>query len=144
MKQNQTIVAEHLYTLLKTFFSRHPEYSKLEIILTGESYGGMLQLLPNYLGKYVPSLAHRILIGNSDPNQMHMNLKGIAIGDALIDPLIQRSIKPDQAYWSGLMSHYQLQQAKEMQAKCIRQIQWANYRQQGGPWYDLMLVNSAL
>lgn len=47
--------------------------------ITGESYAG----------HYVPAFAHRIFLGNKDASNVHINLRGIGIGNGLVDPQVQ-------------------------------------------------------
>ncbi|KAM4692295.1 lysosomal protective protein-like isoform 2-T3 [Rhinophrynus dorsalis] len=66
-KTNDTEVAHNNYLALKQFFLLFPEFSKNDLYITGESYGGV----------YVPSLAVEV---SQDPS---INLKGIAVGNGL-------------------------------------------------------------
>ncbi|KAL0488287.1 serine carboxypeptidase [Acrasis kona] len=120
---NEDIVSDQLYQCLVGFFKLHPEYSKSKMILSGESYAG----------KYIPALTQRILAANKDPKQVHIDLFGIAIGDGLVDGLIQRLIKPNQVYWSGIMGYQQLQNIKPIQSACIRYIQNGQTTEEGSP-----------
>ncbi|KAK2992307.1 hypothetical protein RJ640_020300, partial [Escallonia rubra] len=67
--------AQDSYTFLVNWLERFPEYKTRDFYLTGESYAG----------HYVPQLAQTILHHNKYTNQTIINLKGIAIGNALID-----------------------------------------------------------
>ncbi|XP_030067878.1 lysosomal protective protein [Microcaecilia unicolor] len=60
-------VARNNYLALIDFFRLFPEYSKNELFLTGESYGGF----------YIPALAELVMKNAS------MNLKGLAIGNGI-------------------------------------------------------------
>ncbi|XP_058258734.1 lysosomal protective protein isoform X1 [Hemibagrus wyckioides] len=64
---NDSEVSMNNYLALKEFFRLFPEYSKNELFLTGESYGGI----------YIPTLAERVLEDSS------LNLQGIAVGNGL-------------------------------------------------------------
>ncbi|XP_030633227.1 lysosomal protective protein [Chanos chanos] len=64
---NDTEVSMNNYLALKQFFKFFPEYSKNDVYLTGESYGGI----------YIPTLAERVMEDSS------INLKGIAVGNGL-------------------------------------------------------------
>ncbi|XP_073120270.1 serine carboxypeptidase 1-like [Henckelia pumila] len=63
------------YTFLINWLERFPEYKTRDFYITGESYAG----------HYVPQLADLILKNNKITNQTIIKLKGIAIGNALID-----------------------------------------------------------
>nr|GLL18227.1 putative serine carboxypeptidase-like 23 [Ipomoea trifida] len=66
----------YLKTLLME--QRFPQYKNRDFYITGESYGG----------HYVPQLAYTILAHNNKPNRPFINLKGIAIGNPLLDLVI--------------------------------------------------------
>ncbi|GLT48394.1 hypothetical protein SLA2020_220240 [Shorea laevis] len=63
------------YAFLVNWLERFPQYKSRDFYITGESYAG----------HYVPQLAMTILTNNQYSNQTVINLKGIAIGNALID-----------------------------------------------------------
>ena len=44
-------------------------------------------LFQSYAGKYVPAIAYRIHLENQGTPKVKINLKGIAIGDGLVDPV---------------------------------------------------------
>ncbi|KAA8550107.1 hypothetical protein F0562_001791 [Nyssa sinensis] len=63
------------YTFLVNWLERFPQYKTRDFYITGESYAG----------HYVPQLAYTILLNNKNTNQTIINLKGIAIGNAVIN-----------------------------------------------------------
>ncbi|GJV28185.1 serine carboxypeptidase II-3-like protein, partial [Tanacetum coccineum] len=67
--------AKDSYTFLVNWLERFPEYKTRDFYITGESYAG----------HYVPQLAQLILRNNKFTNQTVINLKGIALGNALVD-----------------------------------------------------------
>ncbi|XP_006824615.1 putative serine carboxypeptidase CPVL [Saccoglossus kowalevskii] len=73
--RNETDVANDLYSALTQFFQIYYEYQDNEFYATGESYAG----------KYVPAICYKIHIENPY-SRFRINLKGMAIGDGLIDP----------------------------------------------------------
>ncbi|XXG61048.1 hypothetical protein AAC387_Pa04g2801 [Persea americana] len=75
--------AQDSLTFLVNWLERFPQYKNRDFYITGESYAG----------HYVPQLALSILQYNRITNQTTINLRGIAIGNALID---------DETYYSGL------------------------------------------
>jgi len=86
-------VGDHVFGFLQNFF-HYPlfeKFQKHDFFITGESYGG----------HFVPSVAHRIWQGNQGMEGLHINLKGIAIGNGLTDPLEQYQWYPDMAYNGG-------------------------------------------
>ncbi|KAL7156770.1 hypothetical protein ABFS83_02G031300 [Erythranthe nasuta] len=74
--------AADAYTFVVNWLERFPEYKTRDFYITGESYAG----------HYVPQLADLIVKNNKITNQTVINLKGIAIGNALIN---------DEDWWSG-------------------------------------------
>ncbi|XP_052161558.1 serine carboxypeptidase II-3-like [Oryza glaberrima] len=78
MGDNST--AEDAYKFLVNWMERFPEYKGRDFYLAGESYAG----------HYVPQLAHAILrhssaAGGGKPSSSPINLKGIMIGNAVIN-----------------------------------------------------------
>ncbi|KAM7264104.1 hypothetical protein ACFE04_001787 [Oxalis oulophora] len=63
------------YMFLINWLERFPEYKDRDLYITGESYAG----------HYVPQLAHTILHHNKQYNKSIINLKGIMIGNAVIN-----------------------------------------------------------
>lgn len=74
--RNESHVGVNLYIALVQFFKVFPEYLKNDFYVTGESYAG----------KYVPALAYTIHLNNNS-SDTKINLKGVAIGNGLCDPL---------------------------------------------------------
>ncbi|XP_019152737.1 PREDICTED: putative serine carboxypeptidase-like 23 [Ipomoea nil] len=67
--------AKDAYTFLINWLERFPHYKNRDFYITGESYGG----------HFVPQLAYTILAHNNKSNRTFINLKGIAIGNPLLD-----------------------------------------------------------
>ncbi|KAK4837172.1 hypothetical protein QYF36_003359 [Acer negundo] len=67
---NDDITARDNLAFLNRWFTKFPEYKNRDFFITGESYGG----------HYVPQLAQIIIESN-----MKFNLKGIAIGNPLLE-----------------------------------------------------------
>ncbi|KAI4333073.1 hypothetical protein L6164_017923 [Bauhinia variegata] len=63
------------YKFLVNWLERFPEYKTRDFYIAGESYAG----------HYVPQLAHTILYHNKKANKIIINLKGIMIGNAVIN-----------------------------------------------------------
>ncbi|KAJ3314499.1 hypothetical protein HDV04_006038 [Boothiomyces sp. JEL0838] len=91
---NQAAVTHDLIVFLGRFYKIFPE-ANTTLYLTGESYAG----------KYIPSLAYRILRLNEKRGYESYPLKGIAIGDGFTDPLTQIKAHADQALALGLVSN---------------------------------------
>ncbi|KAI3425589.1 Carboxypeptidase [Psidium guajava] len=63
------------YVFLLNWLERFPEYKNRDFYISGESYAG----------HFVPELAHNILYNNKKANKTLINLKGIIIGNAVIN-----------------------------------------------------------
>ncbi|XP_047330893.1 serine carboxypeptidase 1-like [Impatiens glandulifera] len=74
-KSGDARTAKDAYAFLVNWLERFPEYKGRDFFLTGESYAG----------HYVPQLAQLIQHNNKITNQTVIKLKGIAIGNALLD-----------------------------------------------------------
>ncbi|KAH7570604.1 hypothetical protein ACOSQ2_019202 [Xanthoceras sorbifolium] len=74
-KSGDRRTAEDSYVFMVNWLERFPEYKGREFYISGESYAG----------HYVPQLAHTILYHNKKSNKTIINLKGIIIGNALIN-----------------------------------------------------------
>lgn len=84
---NDTEVSMNNYLALKEFFRLFPEYSKNELFLTGESYGGI----------YIPTLAERVMEDDT------MNLQGIAVGNGMSSYEMNDNSLVYFAYYHGLL-----------------------------------------
>ncbi|MBA0622630.1 hypothetical protein Godav_008156 [Gossypium davidsonii] len=73
-----TTTAIDTYTFLVNCLERFPQYKSRDFFIAGESYAG----------HYVPQLASTILYNNENTNQTVINLKGIAVGNGLLDKAI--------------------------------------------------------
>ncbi|TXG73331.1 hypothetical protein EZV62_001910 [Acer yangbiense] len=63
------------YNFLVNWLERFPQYKGRDFFITGESYAG----------HYVPQLADTVLLNNKMTNQTVINLKGIAIGNGVLN-----------------------------------------------------------
>lgn len=85
--------AKNLLAGVKDFFNTFSDLKGREFYISGESYAGI----------FIPHLAAEILEDKSTTNRV--NLKGILIGNALTDPLVDydRSLV-EFGFWRGLIS----------------------------------------
>ncbi|XVF73591.1 hypothetical protein PTKIN_Ptkin12aG0214500 [Pterospermum kingtungense] len=74
-KSGDSRTAADNYAFLLNWLERFPEYRDRDFYISGESYAG----------HYVPQLAHTILQHNKKANKTLINLKGIIIGNAVIN-----------------------------------------------------------
>lgn len=120
LAHNESDVAADMYLFLQSFFAEFSQYQSNDFYITGESYGG----------HYVPSVSHRVWQGNQNKEGIHLNLKGISIGNGLTNPEIQYKYYGELAYnWSTQLvgvPRVSLEQYSQMQAAipdCISLIQ---------------------
>lgn len=112
---DQTRVGEELHSTLTQFFQLFPELQGNKFFVTGESYGG----------KYVPALAYTIHKKNPTSN-IKINLKGIAIGNGLSDP-VHQLVYGKYLYQIGLIDWNQAKVFEKYENKTkqyIEQNQW--------------------
>uniref|UniRef100_A0A7N0TU37 Carboxypeptidase n=1 Tax=Kalanchoe fedtschenkoi TaxID=63787 RepID=A0A7N0TU37_KALFE len=94
IRHDETGVSNDLYDFLQAFFDTHPEFVKNDFYITGESYAG----------HYIPALASRVHKGNKAKEGIHINLKGLAIGNGLTDSEYQYPAYADFALTNKLIS----------------------------------------
>lgn len=86
---NDEMTARDNLVFLQNFLAMYPEYKNRDLFLTGESYGG----------HYVPQLADLILKSSLKPN-----LKGIAIGNPLLEFNTDFNLRMEYLWSHGLIS----------------------------------------
>jgi len=80
-------MAEDMYAFFSKWFLANPKFSKLPFYIAAESYGG----------HYAPALARYIQQQNTAGSMTQINLRGVLIGDGLVDPLHQYPSYPRYA-----------------------------------------------
>lgn len=70
--QNDTSVAKNNLIALIQFFTKYIQFLGNDFYIAGESYAGI----------YIPQLASQILDYNEQMQTIHINLRGILIGNA--------------------------------------------------------------
>lgn len=84
---------KQLYQALLNFLAKHPEIASQPLILAGESYAGT----------YLPLLAEAILEGNTTGGTK-LDLKGVVLLDAWVNPFVQMAQDTNYAFAHGLIS----------------------------------------
>ena len=116
--KDQDSVAKHLFAAITSFTSLDPLFKHRPIYITGESYAG----------KYVPAIGYYILNKNPQlPVSQRVNLRGIAIGDGLTDPIIQVATHADSAYYSGLVNERQKGELEQAQREAVELVKIGNW-----------------
>ena len=82
----------------------------------------------SYAGHFIPSFGRRIYDGNNNlqPNDLYINLKGLAIGDGLVDPYNQYPGYPEYAIMNDLVSETQYHVMKDCLPLCEEEIKLCN------------------
>jgi len=118
--ENETAVADDLFECLIQLYTLFPNLMDRDLYITGESYAG----------KYVPAFAYKIHQENTrlkqEKGSRKINLKGLAIGDGLIDPISQNSYG-DYLYNIGLVDGAQKHQFDEYSNNIITAINNKDY-----------------
>ncbi|CAF2599343.1 unnamed protein product [Rotaria sp. Silwood2] len=118
-------VTRDLYGMLIQFFQIYYEYASCDFYATGESYGG----------KYAPAIVYRIHTEHPQA-KLKINLKGMAVGDDLIDAYNQWDYGPAM-YQMGLIDQLQLEYLNLLTALAREAIQQGQYRQAYSIFGDL-------
>ncbi|TMW66302.1 hypothetical protein Poli38472_004067 [Pythium oligandrum] len=101
-------VGANFYAFLQGFLDKHPELHGRPLFVTGESYAG----------HYIPNIANRIM--QQKTNDERINLKGIAIGNGLMNPILQLEHTLDMVdnqYNVTLLTDKEYEQALAAQTK---------------------------
>lgn len=128
--RNQVDVAANLYSAVRQFFQLWPELRNNGFYVTGESYGG----------KYVPALAYAIHSNRNSANvNDRINLKGIAIGNGVTDP-VNQILFGDYYYQLGFIDKAALATFNQFQNAALSYIAKGDYV--NAMKYTFYLVNS--
>ncbi|MCL9685560.1 S10 family peptidase [Legionella maioricensis] len=107
---NESEAMDQLYYAIQFFFQHHPELASKPFYLAGESYAG----------KYLPQLAMRIITGNT--GKQKIQLKGLLVGDAWVNPRLQQLANADYAYSHGLIDRNTQEKVLKLYHQCIKEI----------------------
>ncbi|XP_064617253.1 probable serine carboxypeptidase CPVL isoform X2 [Liolophura sinensis] len=113
---NEEEVGRDLYSALTQFFQIYNEYQANDFYVTGESYAG----------KYVPAISYTIHMNNPGA-KVKINLKGLAIGDGLIDPVTMIPKYADFMYNIGVLDESErdyFQNGTDQTVALINQGKW--------------------
>lgn len=76
---NEKQVGEDMYEFMQAFYEEMPQFKKNAFFVTGESYAG----------HYVPAVSNRIFMGNQNKEGFIIPLRGLAIGNGMVNAQIQ-------------------------------------------------------
>ncbi|CAL1404150.1 unnamed protein product [Linum trigynum] len=111
--RDQDAVAKHLYAAITGFLELYPAFRSRQIYITGESYAG----------KFIPSIGYYIVKQNEQqPASKRVNLKGIAIGNGLTDPVTQVTTPASTAYNVGLINERQRSELEQVQSAAVKLV----------------------
>ncbi|KAJ8872308.1 hypothetical protein PR048_025912 [Dryococelus australis] len=113
---NQNEVGEQLHSAMVQFFTMFPELQKNHFFICGESYAG----------KYIPALGHTIHTKNPKA-KLKINLKGMAIGDGLVDPVNMLGYS-DLVYQWGLIDNSTWKLMQKYEGVAARHIAAGKYK----------------
>ncbi|RDX81940.1 Serine carboxypeptidase-like 48 [Mucuna pruriens] len=112
IRHDEEGVSNDLYDFLQAFFKEHPQFTKNDFYITGESYAG----------HYIPALASRVHQGNKAKEGININLKGFAIGNGLTNPEIQYQAYTDYALDRGLIKKADYDSINKLLPRCEQAI----------------------
>jgi serine carboxypeptidase-like clade 4 len=114
---DEKAVAKEMYTFLQNFFKQFPQFSQQDFYIVGESYGG----------HYVPTVALSVIVGNHNNQGLHINLKGIGIGNGWVSPKVQYGGYGPFAYQNNLIDLSTWAQMNQTLAQCEQLINNKDY-----------------
>jgi len=92
LNRNEDQVAENMFVFMSRFLEKYPQLQGRNFYISGESYAG----------HFVPAITHAFLFKHK--GELKLNLKGMAIGNGLVDPYLQYPQYNHFAYENGLIS----------------------------------------
>jgi carboxypeptidase C (cathepsin A) len=93
--QIQDQLGIHFYAFLKQFFTVFPEYQDRQLFIAGESFAG----------NYIPHIATYILEQNRKQQSPPVNLVGLLLLAAWVNPVSHYGSYADYAYALGIIEH---------------------------------------
>ncbi|CAI9778434.1 unnamed protein product [Fraxinus pennsylvanica] len=112
IRRDSVGAANDFYDFMQAFFKAHPQYAWNDFYITGESYAG----------HYIPAFADRIQRGNDNKEGIHINMKGLSIGNGLTDPEIQYKAYTDYALDMKLINKSDYDSLSQSIPGCVQAI----------------------
>lgn len=113
---NEAGVQTEMWSFIQQFFQLYPQYQPLDFYLTGESYGG----------HYVPSISAYIAQQQANGNIV-VNMKGSAVGNGWVAPIIQFGEYGPFAYANNLISDKVYERMNNTYAQCLNALSSHEY-----------------
>jgi len=110
-------MAYEFVNALQAFYDRHPEFAGNPLYLSGESYAG----------KYLPNIALEITYRNIMRKERPIPLKGVAIGDGWMEPIVQCQAQIDYAFQIGMLDAIQRDQAVKKLAEISQLVEAGDF-----------------
>lgn len=110
---NETELREQLYAALQEFLGLYPAYRACPLYIAGESYAG----------KYVPNIATEIMRRNAEGKDDPINMRGLAIGDGWMRPMLQLECQIRYAFELGFLDTKQRERVESLYQECCAAYQ---------------------
>ena len=111
-------VANELWIFMQKFYQTYPQYANLPFFIIGESYGG----------HYVPAFAAHVVAQNKAKAGINIPLKGIAVGNGWVDPLVQAGSYAPYAFYNNIISQSTLDEANQDYVQCAADLNKKDYQ----------------
>jgi vitellogenic carboxypeptidase-like protein len=115
--------------VLNQFFEIWPEYKKAPFYIAGESYGGL----------YTSNFAKVVVEANKADPTRAINLRGLAVGDPIINWKAQMPTYPDTLYGMGVVMMKEREQLRGVLAKAVSKLDtdcWGAFQDWNSIWQD--------
>jgi len=104
--------SDYLYYFLQKLAKKYPSWTARDWFIFGESYAG----------HWIPGIAHKILMENQASNvtgRVKLPLKGVALGDPLVNAYVQSQYYAEYAFNTGLINSDEKGIIEEIQTQVI-------------------------
>lgn len=118
--QTEAEMATNLYNLTQQLCTLHPTwFTNREFYIFGESYAG----------KYIPTIAYKILHENLLSGNCLIPLKGVGIGDGWTNPPVQATAYADFAFAAGVINEMEREAVEVVQRECLEHYERGDLNQ---------------
>ncbi|XP_063220976.1 venom serine carboxypeptidase-like [Bacillus rossius redtenbacheri] len=124
----ETQIGKDLYSAMVQFFTLFPNLQSNDFFISGESYAG----------KFVPALGHTIHKNNPNAS-LKINLKGLIIGDGLVDPVHQLDYS-DYVYQVGLVDNTTWKSMRTLEDEARQYIRDKDFKNAAKMWSKTVMT----